>query len=179
MALKAEKGKIVISTVGKQIKSQRGFTYILVMVALVVIAILAEMASVPYQYRIKRDKEAELLFRGQAYMRAIESYYHAKKELKIYPKNLEDLLNDPRFAHKWHIRQLYTDPLTGEDWQLIRAPDGGIAGVVSSSRDIPLKQSNFPKQLKQFTGAEQYSDWTFEYKAQETPPASEQNANPE
>ncbi len=179
MALKAEKGKTVISTVGKQNKSQHGFTYILVMVALVVIAILAEMATVSNQYRIKRDKEAELLFRGQAYMRAIESYYHAKKELKIYPKNLEDLLNDPRFAHKRHIRRLYTDPLTEEDWQLVRAPDGGIAGVVSSSRDMPLKQSNFPKQLKQFTGAEQYSDWTFEYKAQETPPASEQNANPD
>lgn len=148
----------------KTFTRQSGFTYILVMVALVVIAILAEVASVSSQYRVKRDKEAELLFRGQAYMRAIESYYLAKKDLQAYPRNLEDLVKDPRFVHKQHIRRLYDDPMTGEAWRLVRAADGGIAGVASGSDEQPLKQDSFPNNLAHLAGAGQYSEWLFEYK---------------
>jgi type II secretory pathway pseudopilin PulG len=164
MALKVAKRKTVISTVGKPSKSQRGFTFILVMAALVIIAILAEVASVSNQYRVKRDREAELLFRGQAYVRAIKSYYEAKPNLEMFPRNLEQLLSDSRFVHKQHIRKLYTDPITGEDWQLVRGNDGGISGVVSSSTDVPLKQSGFPIELQQFEGAESYNEWIFEYR---------------
>lgn len=154
----------MISTVGKPSKTQRGFTLILVMVALVIIAILAEVASVSNQYRVKRDREAELLFRGQAYVRAIKSYYEAKPGLKIFPRNLEQLLADSRFVHKQHIRKLYNDPITGDDWQLVRGDDGGISGVVSGSTDVPLKQSAFPLELQHFEGAQSYSEWVFEYK---------------
>ena len=49
------------------------------------------------------------------------------------------------------------------EWRLIRAIDGGIAGVASASTDGPLKQANFPPELLKFTGAKSYSEWLFEY----------------
>jgi len=144
-------------------KQQRGYTILLVMASLVIVAILAEMAHVSSQYRVKRDREAELLFRGQAYLRAIDSYYRARPDIQTYPQHLEDLLNDPRFAYRRHIRRLYKDPITGDDWQLLRGPDGGIVGVASTSSDTPFKQSDFPSPLQAFEGSNSYSDWTFEH----------------
>ncbi len=49
------------------------------------------------------------------------------------------------------------------EWKLIRATDGGIKGVASSSEDKPLKQASFPPGLEGFTGAGTYTAWTFEY----------------
>ena len=67
---------------------------------------------------VQADREAELLFRGQAYRRAIESYYRANG---VYPRALEDLLKDPRFPSKRHIRSLYPDPMgKGQAWLLLR-----------------------------------------------------------
>ena len=145
-------------------KQQQGYTILLVMASLVIVAILAEMAHVSSQYRVKRDKEAELLFRGQAYLRAIKSYYLAKPEFQTYPQQLEDLLNDPRFPYRRHIRKLYKDPLTGDDWRLLRGMNGGIVGVASTADGTPLKQTDFPAPIQAFEGRTSYSDWVFEYR---------------
>ncbi|MFP4610491.1 MAG: type II secretion system protein [Thiohalophilus sp.] len=144
-------------------KQQRGYTILLAMATLVIVAILAETVHVSSQYRVKRDKEAELLFRGQAYLRAIDSYYRAKPDIQTYPKQLEDLLNDPRFANKRHIRKLYKDPLTGDDWRLLRGMDDGIVGVASTSDETPLKQTDFPAPIQAFEGRTRYSEWAFEH----------------
>ncbi len=163
------------STVGKAPGNQRGFTYVMVLAAVVVMGILAEAAVVLSSRLVQVDREAELLFRGHAYRRAIRSYYEAGKPIKAFPRDLDDLLDDPRFAHKRHLRTLYPDPLARDnkdkkgEWSLLRAPDGGISGVSSSSREEPLKQANFPKDLEKFEGAQSYSEWVFEYSP---PPAT-------
>lgn len=143
--------------------SQSGFTYISVLVVVVVIGIMAQTAVTFESHRKKVDQEAELLFRGQSYMAAIRRYYEIEKPTKTYPKNLDYLLYDPRFIQRRHIRKLYSDPITGGDWVLIRAADGGISGVVSSSDARPIKQANFPKELEAFQGAGSYAEWLFEY----------------
>lgn len=127
------------------------------------IAIMVEVASVSNQYHSKRDKENELIFRGQAYVQAIKSYYEAKPKHKIYPTNLDDLISDSRFVYKRHIRKLYKDPVTNDDWQEIKGIDGGIIGVMSTSTEQPLKQNNFPKGLEHFENSTKYSSWHFEY----------------
>lgn len=143
--------------------SQSGFTYISVLVAVVVIGIAAQTAVTFESHRKRVDLEAELLFRGQSYRAAIRSYYEIEEPEKTYPKTLDQLLYDPRFIHRRHIRKLYKDPITGGDWVLIRAADGGISGVVSSSDARPIKQANFPKELEAFEGAGSYAEWLFEY----------------
>jgi type II secretory pathway pseudopilin PulG len=141
----------------------------MVLAAVVVLGILAEAATLMTSRLVQADREAELLFRGQAYRRAIKSHYEAGGPVKAFPRSLEDLLQDPRFPNKRHIRALYPDPVSRDgkkQWLLIRAPDGGIAGVASASRGEPLKKANFPKGLEKFEGAQSYADWIFEYTPQ-------------
>lgn len=141
---------------------QQGFSYVIVLVAIVVISIAAQVIT-PTASRIARsEKEQELLFRGEAYLQAIASYYQAVPERPAYPRYLSDLEKDPRFLLKRHIRMLYDEPFTKE-WRVLRDGDGGIIGIASSSQDAPLKTDNFPKELNSFVGAERYSDWEFIY----------------
>ncbi len=145
---------------------QRGFSYAVLLIAVIVIALAAEVAVQTTSQVMKRDREDELLYRGDQYRRAIKSYYESGVGIKRYPPSLDDLLVDPRFQRRRHIRQLYPDPMDREgkgEWKLIRATDGGIKGVVSSSEDKPLKQANFPAGMERFSGAGTYAAWTFEH----------------
>lgn len=137
----------------------------MILIAVVVTGIFAEVAT-SYASRARQmDQEAELLFRGMAYRNAIKSYYESGRPVKTYPKTLEDLVRDPRSVYKSHLRMLYPDPMgTGKgEWRLVRAADGGITGVVSASTGAPIKTGNFPKELARFEGATSYADWVFEY----------------
>jgi type II secretory pathway pseudopilin PulG len=135
---------------------------VIVLAALVIIAIVLEAAQVTTWRVVRSDREAELLFRGQAYRNAIASFYQSNG---AFPRSLEDLLKDPRSVSKRHIRALYPDPLSKDpkqEWRLVRV-GGGISGVASTSSDEPLKRANFPAGFESFAGARSYSDWVFEF----------------
>jgi type II secretory pathway pseudopilin PulG len=141
----------------------RGFTYAVMLAMVLILAITAGVAEEMVSRQRHAEREVELLFRGNAYVRAIKSYHEANGQ---YPRQLQDLVKDPRAAHRRHIRALYHDPMAkgeAKQWQLIQSPDGGIAGVVSTSSDEPLKKANFPSELKQFEQAKSYKEWLFEY----------------
>ena len=144
-------------------KTQTGFTYLMTLVAVAILAIFAQVAS-PLNSRVTQaDKEAELMFRGVAYQEAIKSYYLAGKTVRTYPRSLNDLLQDPRFIYKRHLRKHYLEPFSKDEWVILKAEDGGIRGVVSNSRLTPLKQYGFPTSLAHFEAAKTYNDWIFEY----------------
>ena len=138
----------------------RGFTYVgfLIFVALAGAGLAAygELAS----HASQREKEAELIFRGNAFQAAIGSYY--KKEQR-YPASLEQLLEDKRYPMPVrHLRKLYADPMTGEpDWALVEAPGGGVMGVHSRSSAEPIKTGNFAAKNQAFEEAKTYADWQF------------------
>ena len=141
----------------------RGFTYVMVLAAVIIVGIVVQAAHETTWRLVRVDREAELLFRGQAYRNAIRSFHQANG---VFPRTLDDLLKDPKSANRRHIRALYRDPTSKDpkgEWRLIRAIDGGIAGVASASREEPLKQANFPPELLKFTGAKSYAEWMFEY----------------
>lgn len=154
-----------ISTAGKPKNRQQGFTYVMILVAVVVTGIFADVAIFYASRSRQMDREAELLFRGNAYRNAIKSYYESGKTIKTYPKALGDLIKDPRVAHKSHLRALYPDPFGrgGGEWRLLRARDGGISGVSSQSTEMPLKTGNFRQGYEHFENATSYADWVFEY----------------
>ncbi|NIR30380.1 MAG: type II secretion system protein [Gammaproteobacteria bacterium] len=154
-------------------RHQRGFTYVMMLAAVAVLAITAGAAGTVTSRRVQADKEAELLFRGQAYARAIGGYYEAAEELgdvKRYPRRLEDLVKDPRFVHRRHIRRVYEHPIDEREWVLLRGPGGGIRGVASPSREEPLKKANFPPGLESFAGAGSYNEWLFIYEPRRDAP---------
>ena len=143
----------------------RGFTYIGLLAILVIIGISMGAAGKYWQNVVARDKEEELLFRGDQYRRAIELYYYAIPGRPQYPRTVDDLLQDPRsFAGKRYLRRKYKDPVTGEDFVAVEVMDQTgkhIIGVHSPSDKTPLKQANFPDEYQSFLGKTKYSDWLF------------------
>ncbi len=145
--------------------AQCGFTYVglLITVALMTSA-LAIVAPV-WEVASRRDKEAELLFIGGEFQRALAGYAKfGSSTADRYPNQLEDLVKDPRFPGvRRFLRKIYVDPMTNStDWAVVRPPEGGgIVGVHSKSEKEPIKQSNFAALQKDFEGKTKYSEWVF------------------
>lgn len=152
--------------------SQRGFTYLGILIVVMVMGMGLAAFGTIYSQTAQRDKEAELLFVGEQFRNAIQSYYLKSPGARSYPKKLEDLVEDKRFPLPMrHLRRIYPDPITGTTaWGLVEMPNnGGIMGVFSKSEDKPIKQGNFIAARHQpFEDAESYTKWTFTY----SPPGS-------
>jgi len=146
--------------------AQRGFTYIGVLILVAIMGVLLSLAGRVWHTEAVRAREAQLLFVGDQYREAIRRYAEATPSgAARYPRALSDLLLDARKPEvERYLRRLYRDPITGSgEWGLVKAPDGGIAGVYSLSDARPLKESNFPPADAAFEGSGKYSDWQFVY----------------
>jgi type II secretory pathway pseudopilin PulG len=128
------------------IRNFRGFAYIALLVAIIIIGISLGAAGKYWSNVMLRDKEEELLFRGEQYRMAIERYVSAVPGSQVYPQSIDDLLKDNRTATgKRHLRQKYKDPISGEDFVEIRnTVTKRIIGVHSPSEKEPLKKAGFP-----------------------------------
>ena len=133
---------------GSAARAQSGLAYLgVLMLAAAIAAGLAATAR-PWSMQQQRAREAELLFIGQQFQRAIASYYRAGPS-PAFPRSLDALLKDSRVPFMLrHLRRLYRDPLTGSaDWGVVKGPDGGVIGVYSQAPGKPLKQDGFPASL--------------------------------
>lgn len=124
---------------------ERGFTYLMLLLALAIGA--AGLAALGTQWRttVQRDRELELLFRGGEIAAAIARYRAAVANQPEWPRSVEDLLEDRRGGQvRRHLRRYYTDPFTGKtDWVLTRTEDGGFRGVRSRSEAPALITRGF------------------------------------
>lgn len=161
---------------GKGASFQRGFTYLALLLAVVVIGIGLVAASEVWSQSRQREKERELLHIGEQFRQAIALYYERTPgPVKRYPEKLEDLLQDRRYLVKQrYLRRIFADPMTGKpEWGLVPAPGGGIMGVYSLSPGHPVKLANFNDANKKFKDAQSYSQWQFVYEPTQiavTPP---------
>jgi hypothetical protein len=74
-----------------------------------------------WKQMVQREKEEELIFRGQQYVRALRLF--GRKYANASPPNI-DVLVEQRF-----IRRKYKDPITNDDFQPILAGQGGAPGA--------------------------------------------------
>lgn len=148
------------------LNNQHGIALVFVLVAVTLIGLLAGIAGSSWTTIVQRSKEQELLWRGGQIRKAIGSYYktaHAGAKTS-YPSSFEQLIKDPRFVGvKRHLRRHYLDPMTGDDWALIKEPGGRIRGVRSSSHQEPFKKDNFSTENEKFAGKSKYVEWEFVY----------------
>jgi type II secretory pathway pseudopilin PulG len=99
-------------------------------------------AAVPaYQMQAKRERELELIFRGQEYARAIQKY---QRKFGVFPTSVDQLVstNNLRF-----LRRPYQDPITGKEFRLITIdPNGTVSGskVFSQNTNAPSLFGNTP-----------------------------------
>ncbi len=134
--------------------SERGVTYLAVMLAVVLIGISLATVGKSWKVAIKRDREAELLFRGNRIKAAIEQFaanYEVMKSVRDhrFPLTLEEMTKPPKPT----LQMVYKDPITGGEFEVVRV-NGEIQGVRSRSKDKPLNQVNFKD-------AKTYSDILF------------------
>ncbi len=125
------------------ITSERGVTYLMVMAAIVLMGVAMTVVGQQWSIMVKRDKEAELLFRGNRIKAAIEAYaadYQVRKATRpnTYPLKLVQLTEMP----KRYLPVVYKDPVTGQDFELIKV-GAEIRGVRSSSKAKPLNTVDF------------------------------------
>lgn len=140
-----------------------GFTYIGLLVLLVLIGLALGAAGEVAATAAQRDREAQLLWVGHQYRAAIGRYW---MRTRTYPQALEELLGDAPDAlvQVRYLRRLYPDPMTNAvDWVLLPGPNGGIMGVASSSKKAPLKTARFDDVDQSFSDATAYSDWQFTF----------------
>jgi type II secretory pathway pseudopilin PulG len=142
-----------------------GFTYLGVLIVVMVMGTALAATGVLWSSTAQREKERELLFVGDQFRQAIESYYRRSPGASVYPKSLGELVDDKRFPMpQHHLRRIYPDPVTGSaDWGVVEAPGGGIMGVHSRSEAAPIKSGNFRLADADFEGRKKYSDWQFVY----------------
>ena len=143
-------------------KHQRGFGYLMVLFAIAVLGLLAATAGQVWHTTAQRGREEDLLFIGQQYRQALDSYYaYSVNGVNQYPARLEDLLDDRRSQVTLrHLRRLYADPMTGQvDWVWVTAGER-IVGLHSRSPLQPFKR-NFDGVDEAFNGADSYTQWVF------------------
>ena len=160
-------------------RQQAGFAILMVvfMAALVAIALTAVLPSVLMEGT--REREEELLFRGQQYQRAIALYHRKFNRL---PMKVEDLLHT---NNRSFLRRPWPDPMTEDgEWRLIRQGPGGRLvgslkqkpagpGLMRAPTGLKSDASTFPlvgvasqstaHSYNVFDQEESYDRWEFVY----------------
>jgi type II secretory pathway pseudopilin PulG len=88
-----------------------GYAMVALLVALSVMSIMLTVALPAWHTAARREKEAELVFRGEQYARALAMY--SKKFANTAPPNLDILVTEKM------LRKKYRDPITGGDFEVI------------------------------------------------------------
>jgi type II secretory pathway pseudopilin PulG len=112
--------------------SQDGYAMAALLVAMSVMAVMMTVALPVWNTQAQREKEAELVFRGEQYARAVMLYQ--RKFANALPPSVDVLLNDK------YLRKKYKDPITGGDFQLLSGasvqanagvPGGNVGGATT------------------------------------------------
>src|SRR5579864_1238785 len=125
-------------------RGEKGFALIFV---LFLVALLIVGGSVVFVNRLtegKRQKEAETIWRGQQYARAIGLYY---RKFGRFPTNVDDLVKEQNGVR--FLREPYKNPMNKEDgsWRFIYVtPTGQLIGSV---RYTSLQQMAFLDKQRQ------------------------------
>jgi type II secretory pathway pseudopilin PulG len=107
-------------------RKQAGYTMLMVVFMAATMLILAAAAAPNLLTQGRREKEDEMVWRGQQYARAIGLYY---KKFGKYPTKVDDLVRETNGVR--FLRHAYTDPMNKEDgsWRFIYSgPNGQLIG---------------------------------------------------
>ena len=119
----------------KRRMGERGVLLISLLVGMTVMIILLTASAQSWATIMQRERELELIFRGNQYIIALQQY--AKEHGGAYPMELEVLLKEGPMGHRY-IRQMFLDPFDKEgEWNLLYlAPNG--KGAINPNARFPL-----------------------------------------
>lgn len=140
---------------------ERGYAMAGLLVALAIMSLMLSVAMPTWRTMMQREKEAELIWRGQQYDRAIQLY---RRKTGAPGAPSIDALVEGRY-----LRKKFKDPITGDDFEVVplgAVPSGPgvpqqpraygqlVGGVRSRSKDRSLRVLN---------GRSRYNEWQFTY----------------
>ena len=144
---------------------QRGATYLMLLFILALLAAGAGTWAERWQVAAQRERETELLFRGQQLRDALQHFHdHTPEGAAAWPAQLDELLRDTRHHPPVaHLRRLYADPFSRHpDWVLLRNAQGGIVGLHSRVERPALRRHGLPQGMSATHGPNpKTSDWHF------------------
>src|SRR5262244_1032334 len=118
-------------------RREQGYAIILVLL-MATLMLIATMAVAPNIFNQgRREREAEMVWRGKQYVRGIKMYY---RKTGKFPTSLEDLTK-PKIGSIRFMRQAYKDPMNAKDgeWRLIYVgPAGQLIGSLKPKRALQL-----------------------------------------
>ena len=160
--------KLFLKNRSTNVEKERGFLYIIVLFAIVLISIMFLKYFESWDYILKRDKEEELIFRGDQYVSAIENYQ--KKYPGAFPSSLKELY-DKKF-----LRRLYKEPFSKDGkWNIVslsKKTGKGKYIVIpyqvwkkykNSYRIVGVASPVHKKGFKIYKKKEYYDEWLFAY----------------
>lgn len=124
-----------------QSKSQHGYVLLMLLLGVTLMAIALAAAVPRLGTQIKRDRETEMIHRGEQYARAIKKYY---KKFGRYPTRIEELENTNNIRF---LRKRYKDPMSADgSWKLVRFGEvklgqQGSTGSIAASGQQPQSPS--------------------------------------
>jgi type II secretory pathway pseudopilin PulG len=162
---------------------EAGSALLIVFLFAAVVAIHLYIVLPNRAFEQQREREQQLIERGEDYERAIRLYF---RRFHQYPASLQALenTNSERF-----LRRQYVDPMTGKrDWRLIHIGPGGLQ-LVDSRRSLAADEeasspastdqgsqagtisggiagvasANEHRGIKVYRGGRRYSEWEFSY----------------
>lgn len=155
---------------------RKGYTLIILMIAIFIMSIGLLVAIPVWQTQIQREKEEELIFRGKQYVEAIRLFQ--KKYPGSFPETMDKLLEEKC------IRKLYKDPVrkngewniilpiggrttgrrrkSGTSQKILVAPQSALSSI-DNPRIIGVVSSSSAKSIKIYLDEETYDKWLFYY----------------
>jgi type II secretory pathway pseudopilin PulG len=171
-----------------------GFALAALLVVIAVMSVVMMVALPTWRHQVQREKEAELIFRGEQYARAIGLYQ--RKHPGAFPASLDVLVEQK------YLRKKYKDPITGEDFvpvyanaevrastaeQRMQVHQQVIAGSIKIERSGPDEQGRMrfnvartaglaggivgvaskstAQSIRLYNGRDRYDQWVFTYTA--------------
>ena len=141
----------------------RGFIMVAMLISIAVAAIWMSAALPSWRQQAIREKEAELVFRGEQYARAI--YLYREKNNGAFPQSVDQLVQQR------YLRKKYLDPITGKEFLPVAglAPGqggrGGGAQPFASAGITGVRSTSNDESIKIYRQQSTYSQWDFDWPA--------------
>jgi hypothetical protein len=124
-------------TAGRAPRREDGYALMMVVFFTALMLVGAMVAAPRILQEGKREKEKEMIWRGQQYVRGVKLYY---RKMGRFPTSIDDLTK-PKTGSLRFMRQAYKDPMNGEDgsWRLIYVgPAGQLIGSLKPPQTLQL-----------------------------------------
>ena len=108
-------------------RNSRGYVLFGVLVGITLLGVGLSAGVTLWSQLVQREREAELLFRGEAVVRALERFQQDRPG--TLPETLEELVEGK------YLRRAWVDPMTGRSFRILRAQNAAAGGGSGPGRE--------------------------------------------